>query len=183
MSADEADEDALIDAVLQGDKSAFSTLIRRHHSSLKMVAFSITRDSTAMDDALQDSYIKAYRALPNFDRRSSFKTWMSRIVHNTCIDEVRRAKRATRLTSNSDAEADEAAAVGVADPVDRLDIDRAFGLLPVSQRVAVLLVDAQGFTYEQAAMAMDVPQGTLATHVRQGRSALRRLLRVEEDDR
>src|ERR671929_384113 len=88
-----ADEDELVLARARaGDAEAFATLVERHDRPLRALAFRLLGDRDAMDDALQEAYVKAFRSLPRFDGRSSVRTWLYRVVYNACVDELRRAR-------------------------------------------------------------------------------------------
>ena len=156
------------------DEGAFAELIERHDRSLRSLAFRLLADRDRMDDALQDAYVKAYRALPRFRGASAPETWLYRIVYNTCLDELRRRRRLRRhvqldeqLPSGEDL-ADAAAG--------RAGLAEALAALPPDQRTAVLLVDAEGFDYRAAAEVLGIEVGTLASRLSRARAALRRAL-------
>jgi RNA polymerase sigma-70 factor (ECF subfamily) len=84
----------LVDRVLDGDRSAFTELVRRHDERLRGLASKLLAgDRHRVDDALQEAYVRAYRALPRFRRDADLGSWLYRIAYNACIDELRRAKR------------------------------------------------------------------------------------------
>ncbi|HJV08124.1 MAG TPA: sigma-70 family RNA polymerase sigma factor, partial [Acidimicrobiales bacterium] len=86
-------DDQLVDRARAGDHAAFATLLRRHDEAMRRLAFRLLADADAMDDALQDAYLRAYRALPSYGNRAQFGSWLYRITYNACIDELRRARR------------------------------------------------------------------------------------------
>src|SRR5918994_7534230 len=88
-----ADERELVARATEGDVDAFYALIDRHDRGLRGLAYRLLGDPDAMDDALQESYLKAFRALPRFSGDSAFKSWLYRIVYNTCLDELRRQRK------------------------------------------------------------------------------------------
>ena len=155
------------------DEGEFAELIRRHDRSLRSLAFRLLADRDRMDDALQDAYVKAFRALPRFRGGSAPETWLYRIVYNTCLDELRRERFRRRLSS-------EARPEPATDPADtaagRAGLAAALGALPHDQRAAVLLVDAEGFDYRAAAEVLGVELGTLASRLSRARASLRRAL-------
>jgi RNA polymerase sigma factor (sigma-70 family) len=87
------DERELVARATDGDVDAFYSLISRHDHGLRGLAYRLLGDRDAMDDALQESYLKAFRALPGFSGDSTFKSWLYRIVYNTCLDELRRIRK------------------------------------------------------------------------------------------
>src|SRR5690606_31795722 len=83
----------LVDQARSGDRRAFEALLRRHDDKMRGLAYRLLADRHAMDDALQEAYVKAYRALPRFKAGSNFGTWLYRITYNACIDALRKRKR------------------------------------------------------------------------------------------
>jgi len=86
-------EAELAAAAGEGDSLAFRSIVDHFDPGLRGLAFRLLRDRDRMDDALQEAYIKAYRALPAYDGRSRLGTWLYRITYNVCIDELRRSGR------------------------------------------------------------------------------------------
>src|SRR5919198_1654790 len=74
------------------DDDDFAALVAEHDRDLRRLAFRVLGDRHAMDDALQDAYVKAFRSLPRFRGESSPRTWLYRIVYNACVDHVRRER-------------------------------------------------------------------------------------------
>ena len=142
------------------------------------LAYRLMADHHRMDDALQEAYLKAYRALPRFRAGSDFGTWLYRITYNACIDELRKRKRSP---------------VSSEDPVDPVSsrpgpdrivsasetVRHALAELPIDQRVTVVLVDGEGFDHREAAEILGVAPGTVASRLHRARAALRRVLGEE----
>jgi RNA polymerase sigma-70 factor (ECF subfamily) len=164
---------AVLERARRGDQEAFAAVIRHYDPGLRALAYRLLGDRDRMDDALQEAYLKAFRALPRFQRRAKVGTWLYRIVYNTCLDELRKARRTAvePLDENLDQPG------GWADPADvaagRGDLSRALAALPEQERAAVLLVDAQGFDYRDAARVLGVPEGTVASRLNRARASLR----------
>lgn len=173
-------EGDLLEQARAGDVAAFERLLRGHDDRLRALAYRMMGDRAAMDDALQDAYVRAFRGIGRFRGDAAFATWMHRIVATTCLDHLRRRKRWSECTSPSD-EPDIAPAGGhVRDPGDavsrQLDLRRALGRLPADQRAALLLVDGEGFSYHEAGEALGVPAGTVSSRITRARRAMRELL-------
>lgn len=153
-------------------------MIARHYDErLRALAFRMLEDRDAMDDALQEAYVKAFRSLGSFKGRSSLGTWLYRITYNTCIDELRRRETLIPLTSTDGIDrqiSEPADAIGAA--VARADLASAMSALPAEQRAAIVLVDAEGWSYEEAAKVLEIPPGTVASRVSRARAALRQVL-------
>ncbi len=129
-----------------------------------------------MEDALQDAALRAYRALPRFDGRSAVGTWLYRIVYTTCVDHLRRLSAEPEPVAPA---ADERVDPD-SDPLDRLvaweSLAAALQALPPDQRVALLLIDQEGYDYRTAAEIIGVPTGTVSSRVSTARATVRRLL-------
>ena len=173
----------LVDQALAGDQQAFTTLVRRYDDRLRGLAFKILGDRHRMDDAMQEAYLRAYRNLHRFRRDAELGSWLYRIVHNACIDELRRMGRRPAPVDTAEprwdgptAAADPERAVVASDRARR-----ALDALPDDQRATVLLVDGDGFDNITAAAILDVAPGTVASRLSRGRATMRRIL--AEDDR
>lgn len=170
MSA--ASETELLARARQGDHRAFADLLRQHDPGLRALAFRMVRDATLMDDALQEAYVKAYRALPEFRGEAGFGTWIYRIVHNACIDLMRRTREHAPLSAEL--------AVAGPSPESRvmaeIDVGKALDALSLDHRAVLVLVDALGFDYGDAAAVLDVPVGTIRSRLARARRAMRRQL-------
>jgi RNA polymerase sigma-70 factor, ECF subfamily len=157
---------------------AFIEVLKRHDRELRALAYRLLRDRTTMDDVMQEAYLKAFRGCSGFRGEAQSSTWLYRIVYNACIDRLRRDQRAREVSL----ELVEVATGDSTEPVaGRGDLTNALASLPPGQRAVVLLVDATGFSYGEAAKVLGVPLGTVASRLNQARSALRKILAEESD--
>jgi RNA polymerase sigma-70 factor, ECF subfamily len=130
---------AVLDRARSGDQEAFTALVRHYDPGLRGLAFRLLGDRERMDDALQETYVKAFRALPRFRGDSALGTWLYRIAYNACLDELERSRRAPvvpihELPEHQDPQA------GPAETLSRSsDLARALAALPPPDRAAVLL--------------------------------------------
>lgn len=151
-------------------------MIRHYDAGLRALAFRLLGDRERMDDALQEAYVKAFRGLPRFRGRARVGTWLYRIVYNACLDELRRPAHRREVPLEDEL----APSAPGGDPASvvarRGDLAAALAALAPEERAAVLLVDAQGFDYAEAARILAVPQGTIASRLNRARAALRREL-------
>jgi RNA polymerase sigma-70 factor, ECF subfamily len=171
---------ATLEAASGGDPKAFAALVEQYDHRLRVLAFHLLGDPYATDDALQDVYVKAFRALSGFAGRSALSTWLSRITYTTCMDHLRRR---SRLVLVPDLESQEALPDGP-DPTDDLSDRRrvrdVLRRLPPEQRAVVVLVGVQGLDYAQAAEILGVPSGTVASRLSTARTTLRSALRGDD---
>lgn len=177
--------DLVVARARNGDQAAFADIVEHYDHRLRALAFRLLGDRDRMDDVLQEAYVKAYRSLPSFRGASALGTWLYRITYNACIDELRRRPAAQTTGISADV------ATTVADPrpgppeiaVGRDDLAAALDRLPTDQRAAVLLVDAYGMSYAEAAEVLGVRTGTVASRISRARSVLRSALDGGEVER
>jgi len=169
-------ETAVLDRARRGDHEAFAILVRHYDPQLRALAYRLLGSRDRMDDALQEAYVKAFRALPRFRGQSQLGTWLHRIVFNVCLDELGRLRRAETVPLE---DAPEPLAPGP-DHADLLagreQLSDALATLAPHDRAAVLLIDSQGFDYAAAAEVLGIPPGTVASRLNRARAALRRAL-------
>lgn len=185
MDEQEVDLDT-IDRVLRGDRAAFEQIVRRHDDRLRALAFRLLGgDRDLMDDALQEAYVRAYRALPGFRRDANLGSWLYRIVYNACIDEVRRVQRQAAPFDSTAAGTEWDPASPAPGPeravVARDTTARALASLPKIHRVTLVLVDGEGFDAQTAAQILGVAVETVRSRLWRARTALRRALGEEGD--
>lgn len=169
---DPRDDAALMRAHVTGDQDAFAELVRRHRDRLWAVALRTIGDREDAADALQDALLSAYRTADRFRGDAAVTTWLHRIVVNSCLDRLRR--RQSRPTVPLP-EVDRT----VAPSVDRdtaLVVHAALGQLPPDQRMALVLVDLQGYPVADAARVLGVAEGTIKSRCARGRARLAVLL-------
>jgi RNA polymerase sigma-70 factor, ECF subfamily len=159
-----------------GDAAAFTAVVRHYHPRLRALASRLLWDRMAVDDVLQNAYVKAFLALADFRDDAALGTWLYQITYRACVDYHRREDRYRRLNRWREP----AGAGRGADPADaataRADLARALMALPLDQRAAVLLVDAEGLDYQTAASILGVAPKTLSSRLSRARAALRAAL-------
>ncbi len=178
-------DDLVVARARRGEAAAFADIVRHYDSRLRAVAYRLLGDRDRMDDVLQEVYVKAFRSLPNFKAAAALGTWLYRITYNACIDDLRRRPAQAALSDDRDATA------GVADPgagpediaVGRGELAAALARLPLDQRTAVLLVDAYGLNYAEAAEVLGVRVGTIGSRLSRARAVLREALAGDRRDR
>jgi RNA polymerase sigma-70 factor (ECF subfamily) len=168
-------ERRLIRRAKAGDVAAFEALLAAHDQPMRRLAYQMLGSHSAMDDVLQTAYVKAFRALPGFDQRAGFGTWLHRIVANAAIDELRRIARRGEVDLEA-LEGRAAATAPTADSDRRMDLASALAGLPAELRIVVLMVDAEGFSYDEVAEVVGIPAGTVASRLNRARAVLRPML-------
>lgn len=172
-----ASDRALLDAHMAGSRTAFAELVSRHTDRLWAVAVGVVRDPDDAADVVQDSLVKAFRSAGSFRGEAAVSTWLHRIVVNTALDLRRRPLHPVGVPPGHTALPDPP------DPHDRvadlqtaLDVQAALATLPVEQRTALVLVDLNGFSVDEAAQVLQCPVGTVKSRCFRGRRRLAALL-------
>ncbi len=182
------DEQALIQAALQGDMDAFNRLVLAFQDMVYNTAYRVMGEPDAAEDATQEAFISVYKKLHTY-RGGSFKAWVLRIVTNACYDELRRRQRCpvTPLEPElDDGELMESAKWMVDDAPSPEDVLVKVGLDEAIQhcineleekfRIVLVLVDVAGEDYETASFAIQRPLGTVKSRLARARKKLQNCL-------
>jgi RNA polymerase sigma-70 factor (ECF subfamily) len=154
----------------------FENLLDRHESRLRRVAYGMLGDPHRVDDVLQDAFIKAYRKLPAaFASEQAEAAWIYRLVHRTCLDELRARRRRREVAGVIELHAAVERGAPERDEAS-LVVAGALATLDPGARAVILLVDLIGLDYETAGAALGVPRGTVASRLHAARTALRKAL-------
>lgn len=168
------DDRALVQAARAGDDAAFGMLVRLHQRRAYAVARAITIEHEDAEDAVQDAFLHAYRALARFDAAFPFGAWLARIVANAALDLVRR--RRVRQTEELPA----GAALPFRDPAVgaelRARLNEALGVLPPRQRAVLVLHDVEGYRHAEIGEMLGMPEGTARSDLHHARTLMRRAL-------
>jgi RNA polymerase sigma-70 factor (ECF subfamily) len=184
---EELDDASLLAAHVEGDDHAFGVLFARHRERLWAVALRTTGDPEDAADALQEAMVAAFRRASSFRGDAAVTTWLHRIVINACLDRIRR--RRVRLTEPLPDDVEEYAGHGstiTAAPDDppeavlagerRHAVVAALATLPADQRAALVLVDMEGYSVDEAAAMLGCAPGTVKSRCSRGRARLLPLL-------
>ncbi len=181
----ETEEAVLIERSQGGDLDAFNALVLAYQGQVYNLCLRMLGSQQAAEDAAQEAFIAAYRAVPRF-RGGRFRAWLLRIAANACYDELRRrrARPQVPLEAPADDERPSAELPASDEPLEqraeRLELARCLqeGLasLPPDQRLAVILRDVQGLAYEEVVEATGASLGTVKSRISRGRAALRDFL-------
>jgi RNA polymerase sigma-70 factor (ECF subfamily) len=176
------DEQALIGAARKGDARAFNQLVLLYQSMAYNVAYRILSDPDAAADATQDAFLSAFKAMRKF-RGGSFKAWLLRIVTNACYDQLRvKQRRPTSSLDELPVEVDHTEYLR--DPAEQPDefverrelhalIQAGISMLPVEQRVVLVLSDVQGMSYQEVSEVVGISLGTVKSRLSRGRAKVR----------
>jgi RNA polymerase sigma-70 factor (ECF subfamily) len=177
-------DDVLVRRFLDGDTSAFTTLVQRHQTRVFNLCLRILGNPDDARDASQETFVTALRKLAQFRGDAAFTTWIHRVAVNACYDELRRQRRRPMLHVVPPAEdmqdrlpeAGPPAPDHADDVAGTIDAAAALAQVPEDFRVALVLADVQDLPYEEIARILDVPVGTVKSRVHRGRVALARAM-------
>ena len=185
MHAENATQDAeqqLIGRAAAGELDAFNQLVLIYQNLAYSVAYRTLQEQDAAADAVQESFIKAFRSLHSF-QGGSFKSWIIRIVVNTCYDSLRSHRRRAADSIDDFAEDGEYApqledrAEAPEAYAQRMElsalIERGIHDLPPDQRLALTLCDVHGYAYEEISEMTGMPMGTVKSRINRARAKLR----------
>ena len=176
----------LIEQSLQGDKSAFAAIVDRYKKQIYSITYSMTRNHADADDLSQDTFVKAYENLRKFKLGTNFRSWLSRIAVNSCIDHIRRKKRFSEDPLDAQAET---LPHGNPNPQDELEsselmenITKAVESLPKSQRIVVVMREMQGFGLKEIAEILKCSESTVRWRLHYARKKLQKKLQGYLDE-
>ncbi len=178
----------LVARVQKGDKSAYDLLVLKYQHKIVKLVMRYVRDPTEALDVAQEAFLKAYRALPSFRGDSAFYTWLYRIAINTAKNYLV-ASRRRPLDYDLDLqdpeqydmhgrlkESDTPEGLVLSDEI-RTTVNKAIELLPEDLRTAIILRELEGMSYEEIAVTMECPVGTVRSRIFRAREAIDKRLR------
>lgn len=161
-----------------GDLGAFERLVRDYQADVWRFAYHLTRDRAAADDVTQETFLRLLRALPGYRGDAKFSSWLFRIARNCSMDAFRRTARDAALAQRARPPA--ASTAGAAAIEDRVRLTQAIRALPDALREPFVVIEVQGFSYEEAAVILGVKVGTLKSRMHRARAALMSALEDRE---
>lgn len=171
-TTDNRSDEELVEAALANDAAAFALLYQRYYTRTYRIAYGMTGRREAAEDLTQDVFIKAMRKLGQFNRRSSFSTWFYRLSVNCCLNHHRvKWNRDEELTDDCQplrASEDE----GILQKEMQAHLHKALLSLKPESRLVILLKDVEGLSYEEIALRMNCPVGTVGTSLSRARKLL-----------
>lgn len=179
----------LVERVQSGDRNAFGLLVSKYQRRLLRLIMRMVRDPAEAEDVTQEAFVKAYRALPNFRGDSAFYTWLYRIGVNTAKNWLLAQGR--RMPTFSEIGDDDSSGIEAGELLrddetpDRVLMSRQIGAtvnaamdaLPEDLRTAISLREIDGLSYEEIALVMDCPIGTVRSRIFRAREAIAARLR------
>ncbi len=184
--ASNLEEAKIIKRAQNGSESDFETLILSCQGKAYSIAYRYLKNQEDAMDALQESFIKAYRALGTFKGNSSFQTWIYRIVVNTCYDMLRKKKSRIQADSLYRNDGDDEYVIEIPDKTkgpedlaidqeETIDILKILDQLPLDHKEIIILRDVEGYSYEEIVDILSINIGTVKSRISRARLRLREL--------
>jgi len=160
-----------------GDRAAFGELVRRHGASVRGLLRRMGAPASEADDIAQDAFLVAFERVADFRGQGTFAAWVRKIAARQYLRRLQREKRIASLTA-----AEEIAGIApAADTAGRIDLDDALRFLTAAERICVSMCYGAGLSHAEAADALNLPLGTVKSHVKRGLDKLRARLAPAEN--
>ncbi|MBD5635684.1 MAG: sigma-70 family RNA polymerase sigma factor [Candidatus Eremiobacteraeota bacterium] len=178
-TASEIEDGYLVAAALAGRPEAFGTLVERYERAVYHLCLRTMRDVEEARDCAQEAFFKAFRSLRTFKTGSKFSTWIFSIAYHACCDRLARRKRQSpgELPDRADSGPGPDAVLEGKDEARALRA--AIDDLPEKYRTVITLYHLQGKQYDEIARVLDLPMGTVKTHLFRAKELLRKALVTE----
>jgi RNA polymerase sigma-70 factor (ECF subfamily) len=174
----------LVARACEGDEAAFEQLVLRHQRYVFNLAYRVLGDYAEAEDMTQEAFVRVWRGLSGFRGQAQFTTWLYRIVHNLCLNRLPGLRRELLQTEPLE----EVLADPGPSPTDLFDTRERLAFLhaqldrlPEKYRLVLTLRYLQHLSYAEVAAALDMPMGTVKTHIHRARRLLRERLRQWEE--
>lgn len=177
------DDRVLVRRVQRGDREAFAALVTRHQRYVYNLAYRLLRDPSEAEDLAQEAFLRAWRGLGNFRGEAKFTTWLYRIVTNLCYNRLNSLRRQLLDTDVDDVDtlalsSDKDPATAVEAAERRAFLHRQIAALPEKYQLVITLFYLQEFSYQEIAQVLDLPLGTVKTHLFRARERLKRQIQA-----
>ena len=182
------DESRLIKRAQDGDNKAFEVLIEAHFKNIYNIAYRIAGNPDDASDMTQEVMIKLFRNIGSFGGNSKFSTWVYRVATNTCLDELKKIRRHSTYSINSEIDTGEGEflyEVEDTSPTPDLKVEQgelsnmvatAINSLSLEHKAIITLRDIQDFSYEEIANILNLSEGTVKSRLSRARMQLKKIL-------
>jgi len=184
------DDSEKVERALQGDQQAYTELLGKYRGAIFNLVFKMVKNKEEAEDLVQETFVKAFSALPSFDERFAFSTWLFKIATNNCIDYLRKKKLKTfsidKPTESKEGEIKQSFEdVKSPDPeattIEKEKtslIELAIESLPLKYRDAIILRHKEDKSYEEISEILNLPIGTVKARIFRAREKLKQYLKT-----
>ncbi len=180
-------ENLLIEKIKKGDIRSFETLISKYQLYAYNIAYRLMNNEEDAKDVTQESLIKIYKSIKDFNNKSNFSTWLYRIVINSCHDELRKRKQNTISLHQQNQMDSSEYQIHISDnslnPEKILEkkereriVQESINELPLPNKTIIILRDIQGFSYDEITQIINEPLGTIKSRISRSRNMLKQIL-------
>lgn len=176
-------DEEIVERVLAGDGPLFEILMRRHNQRIYRIVRSIVKDESEAEDVMQEAYVRAYQHLNQFEGRSTFITWLTRIAMNEAFVRAKRLNRQTSLDSDevslkmtSEPASGDNPENNVANGELRNALSNAILALPIRYRSVIMMRDVEEMSTSEAAALLQISETSLKVRLHRARAMVRRFL-------
>jgi RNA polymerase sigma factor (sigma-70 family) len=183
VTDEQSDDREWVRLAQAGDRAAFAHLVRRHQDAVHRFILRMLGSHEEALELTQDTFIKAWQALPQWQPQAQFKTWIYRIASNTAMDALRRRKIVEMVPLEEDYDAPSSGPgpeVQLQSQQRLRSLESALAELPAEQREAILLREIEGLSYAEISAALNVHEGTVKSRLARARETLASAVRESE---
>ena len=181
-----SNDNELINKTLEGDEYSFSLLVDRHKDFVVSMAVRILQNEQLAEEVAQDSFLKAYKALRSFERKSKFSTWLYRITYNVALNVLKKENRTRDFFSDEEPEKYLDIPISKQNINSTLDmaehnntgqiVRECIAKLPPKFASIITMFHLNQMKYEEISELMDLPIGTVKSHIHRGRALLKKFI-------
>jgi len=170
-------EQEIIRRCLAGDMSAFRLLYETHKNVMYNVALRMLRNEQDAEDSVQEAFVQTFRSLARFRGESRLSTWIYKILMNTCLTRLRRAKPSAESLDGIENGGRNRLSAGNRDGTAKMILEQEIGNLPVGFRTVFVLHEVEGFSHDEIAKMLDITEGTSKSQLFKAKRVLQKRLR------
>jgi RNA polymerase sigma-70 factor (ECF subfamily) len=175
MEEKELSDEKVIEKIRTSDQNLYALIIERYEEKLLRYARNLTKDENRAVDTVQESFIKAFINLNNFDINKKFSSWIYRIVHNEIINTFKKYKKETPLLENWDFESEE----NIEEDFDQKEmankLEKCLNNIPLMYGEPLSLYYIDEKTYEEISDILRIPMGTVATRINRAKKLMKKI--------
>jgi RNA polymerase sigma-70 factor (ECF subfamily) len=178
-----SDERDLIALAQKGDRAAYGQLVSSHRQGVVNVVYRLCGDAHLAEDMAQETFLRAWQKLPDYQPKAPFRHWVYRIATNAALDALRRRRETLDVDEMQVAEESPGMEAKTITAARDRTVQQAVLALPVSSRSVIILREYEDLSYQEIAETLDIPVGTVMSRLSYARSKLRESLvwLLEED--